>query len=212
MAQKTIIPTRMELTRQKKKLFVARRGHKLLKDKRDEMMKHFLSSLNVVKKIRRKVDSSLKEIQVDMQSASAQMSPNELSVALMYPKERLKVSVGYDSVLNLKVPRFYVNKNNNLNFCPYGLAFTYKGLDNITKKLLELFKDMLVLAKAESTCRILSVEIQKTNRRVNALEHVVIPQASSTIKFITTKIEELELSTAIRLLKVKDMMVSSKNF
>ena len=209
MAQKTVIPTRMELTRQKKKLLVARRGHKLLKDKRDEMMKHFLSSLSMVKKIRRKVDSALKEIQADMQSASAQMSTSELSVALMYPKERLRVSVSYGSILNLKVSNFYINKNNNLSFCPYGLALTYKGLDNITKKLLELFKNMLGLAKAESTCRILSVEIQKTNRRVNALEHVVIPQASSTIKFITAKIEELELSTAIRLLKVKDMMLNS---
>ena len=208
MAQKTIIPTRMELTRQKKKLLVARRGHKLLKDKRDEMMKHFLKSLNTVKQVRKKVDNSLKKIQTDMQNASAQMSPNELNVALMYPKERLRVAVSYDSILNLKVPSFYINKNNNLSFCPYGLAFTYKGLDNITQKLLDLFKNMLELANAESTCRILSIEIQKTNRRVNALEHVVIPQASSTIKFITSKIEELELSTAIRLLKVKDMMVN----
>jgi len=208
MAQKTIIPTRMELTRQKKKLLVARRGHKLLKDKRDEMMKHFLKSLNTVKRVRKKVDNSLKKIQTDMQNASAQMSPNELNVALMYPKERLRVAVSYDPILNLKVPNFYVNKNNNLSFCPYGLAFTYKGLDNITQKLLDLFKNMLELANAESTCRILSIEIQKTNRRVNALEHVVIPQASSTIKFITSKIEELELSTAIRLLKVKDMMVN----
>lgn len=208
MAQKTIIPTRMELTRQKKKLLVARRGHKLLKDKRDEMMKHFLRSLNTVKQVRKKVDNSLKKIQTDMQNASAQMSSKELSVALMYPKERLRVAVSYDSILNLKVPNFYINKNNNLTFCPYGLAFTYKGLDNITQKLLDLFKNMLELAKAESTCRILSIEIQKTNRRVNALKHVVIPQASSTIKFITSKIEELELSTAIRLLKVKDMMVN----
>ena len=208
MAQKTIIPTRMELTRQKKKLLVARRGHKLLKDKRDEMMKHFLRSLNTVKQVRKKVDNSLKKIQTDMQNASAQMSSKELSVSLMYPKERLRVAVSYDSILNLKVPNFYINKNNNLTFCPYGLAFTYKGLDNITQKLLDLFKNMLELAKAESTCRILSIEIQKTNRRVNALKHVVIPQASSTIKFITSKIEELELSTAIRLLKVKDMMVN----
>lgn len=208
MAQKTIIPTRMELTKQKKKLFVARRGHKLLKDKRDEMMRQFLFLIRDAKNLRESIDLSLKDINDSMSSTSAHMDANDLSVSLMFSKERLKIESSERSVLNLKVPVFNINKVNSLNSCMYGLATTYSGLDDIVKKLFVMFKDMLKLAECENACRVLSEEIQKANRRVNALEHVVIPQANSAIKFVSVKIEELELSTAIRLLKVKDMMIA----
>ena len=208
MAQKTIIPTRMELTKQKKKLFVARRGHKLLKDKRDEMMRQFLSLIKDAKRLRECIDLSLHDISNSMLSTGAHMNSNDLSVSLMFSKERLRIEASERSILNLKVPVFDINKSNSLNSCIYGLATTYSGLDGIVEKLFALFKNMLKLAEYENACRILSEEIQKANRRVNALEHVVIPQASSAIKFITVKIEELELSTAIRLLKVKDMMIA----
>ena len=210
MAQKIVIPTRLELTKQKKRLLVARRGYKLLKDKRDEMMKQFLALVKITKQLRQKIDRSLENINKDMTSAESQMSPSELSIALMFSKERMKVNVGYKRILNLKIPHFTIGSSYNENVCPYGLALTYEGLDGIMKNLLETFKDMLKLAECESACRVLSIELQKSNRRVNALEHIVIPESSKAIKYITMKIEEQELSTAIRLLKVKDMMVTKK--
>ena len=210
MAQKIVIPTRMELTKQKKKLLVARRGYKLLKDKRDEMMKQFLALIKITKNLRQKIDGALRKINKDMLVVQAYMGENAANAALMFSKERMKVSVKYKHILNLAIPSFSVSDKYNKNICPYGLAMTYEGLDDIVKDLLSIFKDMLKLAEYESACRILSTELQKSNRRVNALEHVVIPKASQAIKYITMKIEEQELSTAIRLLKVKDMMVSKK--
>ncbi len=200
----------MELTKQKKKLLVARRGYKLLKDKRDEMMKQFLALVKITKHLRQKIDGALRKINKDMLVVQAYMGESAATAALMFSKERMKVSVKYKHILNLAIPSFSVSDKYNENICPYGLAMTYEGLDDIVKDLLSIFKDMLKLAEYESACRILSIELQKSNRRVNALEHVVIPKASQAIKYITMKIEEQELSTAIRLLKVKDMMVSKK--
>lgn len=203
-----VIPTRMELGKLKKKLLVARRGHKMLKDKRDEMMKQFLSLIKIAKKLREKIDLELKDINKNMAKASAEMSANNLKATLMFSKQRLCVDVKYRSILNLKIPSFVISKNYNENFaCPYGLALTYYGLDSILKNLFSVFKDMLKLSECENACRVLSLELQKSNRRVNALEHVVIPDTNKSIKNISVKIEELELSTAIRLLKVKDMML-----
>ena len=202
-----IVPTRMELGRLRKRLLVARHGHKMLKDKRDEMMKQFLSLIKITKKCREKVDVALKGISRSMLKASSEMSADVLKTALMYSKQRLSVGIKYRSILNLKVPSFFINKNYNEDFaCPYGLAQTYIGLDDILKDLFSVFKYMLELAECENACRILSLELQKSNRRVNALEHIVIPQTSESIKYISAKIDELELSTAIRLLKVKDMV------
>lgn len=200
----------MELTKQKKKLLVARRGYKLLKDKRDEMMKQFLALIKITKQLRQRIDADLGSMNKDMIDAESQMSSGELNVALMFSKEKMRVDVSYKNILNLKIPHFTVSSSYNENICPYGLALTYEGLDNIMKKLLNIFKDMLRLAEYESACRILSVELQKSNRRVNALEHIVIPESSKAIKYITMKIEEQELSTAVRLLKVKDMMIARK--
>ena len=207
-----VIPIRMELGKLKKKLLVARRGHKMLKDKRDEMMKQFLSLIKITKKLRERIDLALKNINKSMAKASAEMSANELKTTLMFSKQRLSLDVKYRSILNLKIPNFVISKDYNENFaCPYGLALTKSSLDTILKDLFSVFKDMLKLSEYENACRVLSLELQKSNRRVNALEHMVIPDASKSIRYISVKIEELELSTAIRLLKVKDMMYKPRS-
>lgn len=209
MAVMNVNPTRMELTNLKRKLVTARRGHKLLKDKRDELMRRFLELVRENKALRQKVEAGIKAANVHMAVARSVMSDEALDVALMMPSQRMDVSVTEKNIMSVNVPTFKteVKAAKNGEIYSYGYAFTSCDLDDAVQALSDIMPDMLRLAEVEKTCQLLASEIEKTRRRVNALEHVMIPQYEETIKYITMKLDENERSATTRLMKIKDMML-----
>lgn len=209
MAKTHVNPTRMELTKLKKKLVTATRGHKLLKDKRDELMRQFLDLVRENKELREKVEDGIRAANKNFVLARAGMSDEVLNVALMAPKQEVFLQVDSKNVMSVDIPIFdYQTKTPDANdIYSYGFAFTSSDLDDSIKALHDIFPDMLKLAECEKACQLMAAEIEKTRRRVNALEHVMIPELRENIKYIVMKLDENERSTQIRLMKVKDMML-----
>mgnify|MGYP001092922983 FL=1 len=209
MANVVVNPTRMELTRLKKKLVTASRGHKLLKDKRDELMRQFLDMARENMELRMKVEAGIKAANTGFVIAKAGMNEQTLSTALMAPKQEVRIALGDRNVMSVDIPVYdYKTKSANSNdIYSYGFAFTSGELDDAVKSLSDILPDMLRLAEVEKSCQMLAAEIEKTRRRVNALEHVIIPETREGIKYISMKLDENERSTQVRLMKVKDMML-----
>lgn len=209
MASTNINPTRMELSRLKKKLVTARKGHKLLKDKRDELMRRFLELVKENKSLRKETETGILAANKNFVLAKAVMKDEYLSAALLAPKQSVSIDVKKINVMSVEIPEFVCKTKtaDENDMYSYGLAFTSGDLDDAVKSLAEVFSKMLRLAECEKACGLLSAEIEKTRRRVNALEHVVIPELEENIKYITMKLDENERSTQIRLMKVKDMMI-----
>ena len=209
MARLNVNPTRMELTRLKKRLVTARRGHKLLKDKRDELMRQFLEIVRQNLVLREKVEESLLKAHNSFTVASAVMSPEMLEEALMYPKKSVSLELGLKNIMSVNVPvyDFQTKSQDPSEIFPYGFATTSGELDDAVLHLSETFQAMLELAQMEKTAQMLAQEIEKTRRRVNALEYVMIPQFEETIKYILMKLDENERGNTTRLMKVKDMML-----
>ena len=209
MAILNVNPTRMELTNLKRKLVTARRGHKLLKDKRDELMRRFLDLVRENKKLRIEVEEGIKQANAAMSVARCVMSDKALGVALMLPTQEMSLEVGEKNVMSVMIPvfdvRFKTADENDIY--SYGFAETSGDLDTAVKALSDIMPKMIRLAEIEKSCRLMADEIEKTRRRVNALEHVMIPQYEETIKYISMKLDENERSTTTRLMKVKDMML-----
>ena len=209
MANKTINPTRMELTRLKGRIKTARRGHKLLKDKRDELMKQFMEVVRKNRALRRRVEEGLEKAGRAMSVAGAVMSPEMLEQALLYPKQSVELDVTYRNVMSVNVPVYHFRTANEdpTEIYPYGFAQTSGELDAALEALGQVFRDMLELAEVEKTMQLLSQDIEKTRRRVNALEYVVIPEMQRNIRYITMKLDENERGNTTRLMKVKDMVL-----
>ena len=209
MANTAITPTRMVLNQLKGRLKTARRGHKLLKDKRDELMRQFMDVVRRNKELRTKVEQGLTAAFASQQVASSIMSPEMMEQALLYPRQSVELDVTYKNIMSVNVPRYrFQTKNNDPSeIFPYGFAQTSGELDDALEKLAQVFQDMLELAEVEKTMQLLAEEIEKTRRRVNALEYVMIPDLESNIKYITMKLEENENATKVRLLKVKEMVL-----
>ena len=209
MAGTQVNPTRMELTRLKKKLVTAMRGHKLLKDKRDELMRQFLDKVRENKALREEVEAALVSANQNFMLARAGMPDEMLNTALLAPKQELTISAGTQNVMSVEIPDFdFKTRTPDQNdMYSYGFAFTTGDLDDAILSLSEVFPKMLKLAEVEKSCQLMAAEIEKTRRRVNALEHVMIPELQTNIKYITMKLDENERSTQIRLMKVKDMML-----
>lgn len=209
MAGTQVNPTRMELTRLKKKLVTAVRGHKLLKDKRDELMRQFLDKVRENKALREEVETALISANQNFMLARAGMPDEMLNTALLAPKQELTISAGTQNVMSVEIPDFdFKTRTPDQNdMYSYGFAFTTGDLDDAILSLSEVFPKMLKLAEVEKSCQLMAAEIEKTRRRVNALEHVMIPELQTNIKYITMKLDENERSTQIRLMKVKDMML-----
>ena len=208
MASTRVNPTRMELTKQKKKLASATRGHKLLKDKRDELVRQFMDLIKQNMELRQKVEKGLKAANMEFAVARAGMSDEVLNTALMATNKSLEIKQKYKNVMSVDIPQFEAKGDIRGNdIYSYGYAFTAGDLDDAVYTLSTVFEDMLKLAEVEKSCQLMASEIEKTRRRVNALEHVIIPQALDNIKYITMKLDENERSTQIRLMKVKDMML-----
>ena len=211
MANTAITPTRMVLNQLKGRLKTARRGHKLLKDKRDELMRQFMDVVKRNKQLRLRVEEGLTAAFASLQVASAIMSPEMLEQALLYPRQSVELEMSFKNIMSVNVPRYrFQTKNNDPSeIYPYGFAQTSGELDDALDKLARVFEDMLELAQVEKTMQLLAEEIEKTRRRVNALEYVMIPELEGNIKYISMKLEENENATKVRLLKVKEMVLEN---
>ena len=205
-------PTRMELKKMKVRYANARRGHKLLKDKRDGLMKQFLETVRQNKELREKVETSLSGVYDSLAIAGAVSGPKVLEESLMLPKKQGKLDVRTRNVMSVTVPEFeleIVGKDAQDSY-NYGLAFTSGELDASLAQMSAVMEDMIALAESEKTVQLLAQEIEKTRRRVNALEYIMIPKYLATIKSIKMKLDENDRGNTTRLMKVKDMMIKAQ--
>jgi len=209
MARQTVTPTRMVLNQLKGRLKTAQRGHKLLKDKRDELMRQFMDVVRKNRTLRDRVEQGLTEAFGALTVASAVMSPEMLEQALMYPRQSVELSVKVKNIMSVNVPQysFRTSSADPGDIFPYGFAETSPELDTAMQSISRVFEDMLELAQVEKTMQLLAEEIEKTRRRVNALEYVMIPEMEENIHYITMKLSENENATKVRLMKVKDMVL-----
>lgn len=212
MARINVNPTRMELNRLKKRLKTARRGHKLLKDKRDELMKKFIEIVKENIRLREDMETKVMDAHSSFVIARAVMQSENLEEALMFPKRKIDLQVSQENVMSVKVPVFEFEdvEEGDTNIYPYGLHSTSGELDGAVLNLTDAFPVLMALAEKEKTAQLLAREIEKTRRRVNALEYVMIPQLEETIRYITMKLEENERGNITRLMKVKDMMIEAQ--
>ncbi len=180
----------MVLNQLKGRLKTARRGHKLLKDKRDELMRQFMDVVKENKVLRDRVETGLTGAFASLQVASAIMSPEMLEQALLYPRQSVELDMKFKNIMSVNVPVYsFTTKNNDPSeIYPYGFAQTSGELDDALEKMAKVFEDMLKLAQVEKTMQLLAEEIEKTRRRVNALEYVMIPELEQNIKYITMKL------------------------
>lgn len=209
MARLNVNPTRMELSKLKKRLVTATRGHKLLKDKQDELMRRFIELIKYNNKLRAEVEDKLQLSFKKFLMASAAISPEFLEEAIAYPKESISVQVEHKNVMSVNVPVMkFIRKleGDPGSIYPYGFATTSSELDDSIEHLYSILPRLLELAEVEKSCQLMADEIEKTRRRVNALEYMTIPQLNETIKYIKMKLDENERSALTRLMKVKDMM------
>ena len=208
MAKAAVSPNRMELMRLKKELNTARRGHKMLKDKRDELMRQFMDIIRDNQRLRKEVDVRLNKASEGMALAAAVMSPETLQEALLLSQEKRTVDVGEKAIMGVHVPQFELSDQQITNTgLAYGLAQTTEDLDQTVDELVAAVPDLLELAQVEKTVQMLASEIEKTRRRVNSLEYVMIPALERQIHSIIMKMEENERGNLTRLMKVKDMII-----
>ena len=209
MARLNVNPTRMVMSKLKGQLKVAIKGHKLMKDKRDELMRIFLDLAREIRALREEIEPMLEDVYGSFSVARAVMTPEMLEEALMYPKQSVKLVATEKNVMSVDVPSFDFEQENTQtgSVYPYGFATTSGELDKSIEKLSELFPKLLRLAGMEKEAMLIADEIEKTRRRVNALEYVKIPDYQETIKYIKMKLDENERGNQTRLMKVKDMIL-----
>ena len=209
MAVLNVNPTRMELTLLKARLKTATRGHKLLKDKQDELMRRFIELIKKNKQLRTEVEENLQNAFDEFLLASAVLSPEILEAAVAFPKEKITVDIKKKNVMSVHVPIMTFIRElegDEGSIYPYGFAQTSGELDDAISMLYGIMPQLLELAQIEKSAQLMADEIEKTRRRVNALEYRTIPELTETIRFIRMKLDENERSTITRLMKVKDMI------
>ena len=213
MARLNVTPTRMSLQNLRRRLATSTRGHKLLKDKQDELMRQFIEKIKENKALREKVEAKLQESFNDFFMAAATMSPEALEEAVALPTQSTLVDIDVKNVMSVMIPRmtFHTEKLSETgSMYPYGYAFTTADLDEAIVKLQETMDDLLELAEMEKSTQLMADEIEKTRRRVNALEYKTIPDLEETIKYIRQKLDEDDRATITRLMKVKDIISKEK--
>ncbi len=213
MASDRVSPNRMSLMRLKKELKTASRGHSMLKDKRDGLMKEFLAMVEGTLELRKKVDALLADASLAMSMARAVMQNEMLDEAMQLSSEKLEFSVKKKSVMAVEFPSFSVVSGDLATSggrFPYGLSSTAAELDLAQEALRESLPAMIELAEKEKELQLMANEIEKTRRRVNSLEHVMIPKLRRQIKQIAMKMDENERDNLTRLMKVKDMIVEEQ--
>lgn len=207
MAEIRVNPTRMEMKKLQTRYITARRGHKLLKDKRDELMRQFLEVVREDKELRERVEERLAAAYGSFSVASAVSSPEMLREALIMPRKEGSLNVSYKNMMSVTVPVFDYKTEEESGAMNYGMAFTSGELDSSVRELGDIMQDLVRMAELEKTAQLLAEEIEKTRRRVNALEYIMMPRYLEGIKSIKMKLEENERGNLTRLMKVKDMMV-----
>ena len=209
MAVLNVNPTRMELSRLKNRLSTALRGHKLLKDKRDELMRQFLETVREAKLLRAQLEKELKSVYDNFLLASSVMPAESLDAALLAPKQEVYLEQTSKNIMSVEIPVYSIRTrtSDESDIFSYGFASTSFELDDAVRGVSAVLPVMLKLAEKEKAVKLMADEIEKTRRRVNALEHVLIPRYTETIRFIKLKLEENERSSRARLMKVKDMMI-----
>lgn len=209
MAKLNVNPTRMELTKLKERLSLASRGHKLLKDKQDELMRQFILLIRKNNELRTEVEEKLTEGMQSFSMAKSLLHENFLEEVMAIPSQNVSLNIDRKNIMSVRVPQMHFQYNNNdsreLDELSYGYLNTNSELDQTFHYLIEAMPLMLELAEIEKTCQLMADEIEKTRRRVNALEYMTIPQLEETIHFIQMKLDESERAEIIRLMKVKDM-------
>ncbi len=210
MAALQVKPTRMELSNLKKKKKVAVRGHKLMKDKRDEMVRRFIIYVRRNKELREQVEEKLGQAMQSFVLARAGMSNEDIEEALCYPARPAQITVGTQQVLGVQAPKLDLVASTDAIELPYGMANTGAELDGAVKQFSELLPLLIELAEVEKICNRLADEIEKTRRRVNALEYVMIPQFDEAIHTITMKLDENERGNLTRLMKTKEMLANKE--
>lgn len=200
-------PTRMELTKLKNQLVVAKRGHKLLKDKQDELIKKFVDMVKENKVLREEVEKELQSVFNSFTMARSQMPQEILEESLMIPTARAEIEISKENIMSVNVPKIKVSTKAGSNIYSYGLATTSGELDDAISILSKLLEKMIRLSEMEKACQLMADEIERTRRRVNALEYVMIPSMEETIKYITMKLDENERANITRLMKIKDMVM-----
>jgi len=209
MAKLNVNPTRMELSKLKKTLATSTRSHKLLKDKQDELMRQFISLVKYNNKLRKEVEEQLENSLKDFVMARAVMSSEFLEEAIVYPKEHISVEVTEKNIMSVSVPVMNFKRQlegDEGSIYPYGFANTSSELDDTLSKLYGILPQLLELAEVEKACQLMADEIEKTRRRVNALEYRTIPDYVETIKYIRMRLDENERAATTRLMKVKSMI------
>lgn len=211
MAKLNVNPTRMELSKLKVRLKTATSGHKLLKDKQDELMRQFIGLVKENRKLRLKVEGKLQDSFKDFLLARGVMSDEMLEDAITFSQQELGVDIKTKNVMSVNVPKMTFNQTESDKVAyPYGYAQTSADLDDAIEGLSKVMRNLLELAEVEKACQLMADEVEKTRRRVNALEYMTIPQLKETIRFIQMKLDENERGSITRLMKVKDMMAKDK--
>jgi V/A-type H+-transporting ATPase subunit D len=203
LARISVNPNRMELLKLRRRTAIAKRGHKLLKDKLDELMKQFLGLIRKSRDLRDAVEATLDEAYTIFSIARSEMTAEELEEALAVPTAELDMAVEDERIMGVKVPHFEVRFSGN--FDCYSLSTTPLALDTGLQYFRELLPKLVELAEMENNIRMLAIEIEKTRRRVNALEYVLIPSLDETVVYITMKLDEMERSYRTQLMKIKSM-------
>src|SRR5471030_1860839 len=209
MAKLNVNPTRMELSKLKKTLATSTRSHKLLKDKQDELMRQFITLVKHNNKLRKEVEEKLQDSLKDFVMARAVMSAEFLEEAIAYPKEHISVEVTEKNIMSVSIPLMEFKRQlegDEGSIYPYGFANTSSDLDDTLSKLYGILPQLLELAEVEKACQLMADEIEKTRRRVNALEYRTIPDYQETIKYIRMRLDENERAAITRLMKVKSMI------
>jgi V/A-type H+/Na+-transporting ATPase subunit D len=206
MAQ-TIYPTRMELFRLKKRLTTARRGHKLLKDKQDELVRRFMAIIKKNRALRIEIEAEMAIIMTHFANAKLMMSYEGIMEALMVPSREAKLSVTSNTIMNIQMPVVEYVGEDSIDLT-YGFAFTPSELDTAVVRLSKLLPKMILLATLEKSCDMLASEIEKTRRRVNAIEYIMIPEMVTSIHYITMKLEDNERGNITRLMKSKEIILA----
>lgn len=205
MSQQTIQPTRMEMLRLRKRVKTAKRGHKLLKEKRDGLMKSFMAIVRDAKVLRVDVEKGLAQAFQSALFASALMGDESYQAALALPARRMQVHASTKNIMSVRVPQFEVSFEGEAAL-PYGLVQTSAHLDEAMHVFLQLTEQMVALAEIEHSAKLMAIEIEKTRRRVNALEHVLIPELEIGVNTIKMKLAEQERSTISVLMRVKELL------
>ncbi|MDB1678482.1 MULTISPECIES: V-type ATP synthase subunit D [Enterococcus] len=200
-------PTRMELTRLKKQLTTATRGHKLLKDKQDELMRQFILLIRKNNDLRQTVEKTMEQAMSDFVLAKSTINDSFIEELLALPTENVELSVIEKNIMSVKVPIMNFQYDEQLSDAPleYGFLNSNAELDRSIDRFTHLLPKLLELSEIEKSCQLMAEEIEKTRRRVNALEYMTIPQLEETIYYIKMKLEENERAEVTRLIKVKNM-------